>query len=195
MASPVDFISGPKTGSTPGSLVAPLSGAMTARGAPVPRKWRTSRRVSQSVRIGPASQAAPVKLASDQRPGPRARGLQEPWPHAVIADQRIRHHHHLPGIRGVREHLLVPGHAGVEDHLALSVSRPAAALALEHKAVFQRKNQGICHAGQRGQQIRGSGSPIIMSITRVPPKAVRRNTMPGGSVRISPIWAACSPSG
>src|SRR3954468_19991368 len=39
------------------------------------------------------------------------------------------------------------------------------------------------------QQILGSGSPTSSSITRLPPKLVSTSTMPGGSVRISPISA------
>src|SRR4051812_48507536 len=40
------------------------------------------------------------------------------------------------------------------------------------------------------QQILGSGSPTSSSITRLPPKLVSTSTMPGGSVRTSPISAA-----
>src|SRR5689334_19606683 len=47
----------------------------------------------------------------------------------------------------------------------------------------------------RPQQILGSGSPTSWSITRRPPNAVSTSTMPGGSVRTSPISAACSPPG
>src|SRR4051794_40352239 len=39
------------------------------------------------------------------------------------------------------------------------------------------------------QQILGNGSPTSSSITRLPPKLVSTSTMPGGSVRISPISA------
>src|SRR4051794_18812160 len=45
------------------------------------------------------------------------------------------------------------------------------------------------------QQILGSGSPTSWSITRRPPNAVSTSTMPGGSVRTSPISAACSQPG
>ena len=45
------------------------------------------------------------------------------------------------------------------------------------------------------QQIRGSGSPTSWSITRRPPKLVSTSTIPGGSVRTSPISAACSQPG
>ncbi len=45
------------------------------------------------------------------------------------------------------------------------------------------------------QQIRGSGSPTSMSTIRVPPNAVTRTTMPGGSDRIRPITAASRPTG
>src|SRR3954467_10715019 len=44
------------------------------------------------------------------------------------------------------------------------------------------------------QQILGNGSPTSWSITRRPPNAVSTSTMPGGSVRTSPISAAPSPS-
>src|SRR3954451_9270500 len=40
------------------------------------------------------------------------------------------------------------------------------------------------------QQILGSGSPTSSSITRLPPKLVSTSTMPGGSVRTSPMSAA-----
>ncbi len=40
------------------------------------------------------------------------------------------------------------------------------------------------------QQIRGSGSPMSMSTTRVPPNPVRMNTIPSGSARTSPMIAA-----
>src|SRR5450755_588993 len=53
-----------------------------------------------------------------------------------------------------------------------------------------------CHpVSSRSQQIRGSGSPTSWSMTRRPPKLVCINTMPGGSVRTSPISAACSQPG
>src|SRR3954449_12417897 len=45
------------------------------------------------------------------------------------------------------------------------------------------------------QQILGKGSPTSWSITRRPPNAVSTSTMPGGSVRTSPISAARSPPG
>ena len=45
------------------------------------------------------------------------------------------------------------------------------------------------------QQIRGSGSPTSWSITRLPPKLVCTSTIPGGSVRTSPISAASSQPG
>src|SRR3954454_1301338 len=45
------------------------------------------------------------------------------------------------------------------------------------------------------QQMRGSGSPTSWSITRRPPNAVSTSTMPGGSVRTSPISAARSHPG
>src|SRR3954453_3354391 len=45
------------------------------------------------------------------------------------------------------------------------------------------------------QQILGKGSPTSWSITRRPPNAVSTSTMPGGSVRTSPISAACSQPG
>ena len=45
------------------------------------------------------------------------------------------------------------------------------------------------------QQIRGSGSPTSWSITRLPPKLVSTSTIPGGSVRTSPISAARSQPG
>src|SRR4051794_14935590 len=45
------------------------------------------------------------------------------------------------------------------------------------------------------QQILGSGSPTSWSITRRPPNAVCTITMPGGSVRTSPMSAARSPPG
>src|SRR3954452_11048684 len=40
------------------------------------------------------------------------------------------------------------------------------------------------------QQILGSGSPTSSSMTRLPPKLVSTSTIPGGSVRTSPISAA-----
>src|SRR4051794_18892195 len=40
------------------------------------------------------------------------------------------------------------------------------------------------------QQILGSGSPTSWSITRLPPNAVSTSTIPGGSVRTSPMSAA-----
>src|SRR4051794_1136282 len=40
------------------------------------------------------------------------------------------------------------------------------------------------------QQILGSGSPTSSSMTRLPPKLVSTSTMPGGSVRTSPMSAA-----
>src|SRR3954449_2314660 len=40
------------------------------------------------------------------------------------------------------------------------------------------------------QQILGSGSPTSSSMTRLPPKLVSTRTMPGGSVRTSPMSAA-----
>src|SRR5687768_13822194 len=45
------------------------------------------------------------------------------------------------------------------------------------------------------QQILGSGSPTSWSITRLPPNAVSTSTIPGGSVRTSPISAARSQPG
>ena len=39
---------------------------------------------------------------------------------AVVADERVGHHHHLARIGGIGDHLLVPGHAGVEDNLAIA---------------------------------------------------------------------------
>src|ERR1700750_578881 len=45
------------------------------------------------------------------------------------------------------------------------------------------------------QQILGNGSPTSWSITRRPPNAVSTSTMPGGSVRTSPISAARSQPG
>src|SRR4051794_3635757 len=45
------------------------------------------------------------------------------------------------------------------------------------------------------QQILGSGSPTSWSITRRPPKAVSTSTIPGGSVRTSPMSAARSHPG
>src|SRR3954454_10209900 len=45
------------------------------------------------------------------------------------------------------------------------------------------------------QQILGRGSPTSWSITRLPPKDVSTRTMLGGSVRTSPISAACSQPG
>src|ERR1700733_9305314 len=44
-----------------------------------------------------------------------------------------------------------------------------------------------------GQQIRGSGSPTSMSMTRVAPYPVMPSTVPRGSETISPITRASSP--
>ena len=44
------------------------------------------------------------------------------------------------------------------------------------------------------QQILGRGSPTSSSITRLPPKLVSTSTIPGGSVLISPMSAACARS-
>ncbi len=62
-------------------------------------------------------------------------------------------------------------------------------------------NAGISTATGRplstrlNQQMRGSGSPTSMSTIRVPPKPVRKTTMPSGWSRISPIAAASRPRG
>ena len=50
-------------------------------------------------------------------------------------------------------------------------------------------------SSRSAQQIRGSGSPTSWSITRLPPKLVSTSTIPGGSVRTSPISAAASHPG
>src|SRR3954452_1221144 len=47
----------------------------------------------------------------------------------------------------------------------------------------------------RAQQILGKGSPTSWSMTRRPPNAVSTSTIRGGSVRTSPISAACSQPG
>ena len=56
---------------------------------------------------------------------------------AVVADQRVRRHDDLPGVRRVGQHLLVAGHRRVEYDLAERVGRRAKGEALIRRAVFQ----------------------------------------------------------
>jgi hypothetical protein len=61
---------------------------------------------------------------------------------AVVADQRVGHHHHLSGVGGVGGHLLVAAHAGVEDHLTadpVRAQRRAEQRALEDSTRLQRE--------------------------------------------------------
>src|SRR6202035_4517256 len=55
-----------------------------------------------------------------------------------------------------------------------------------------RKRHARHNLSSLDKQIRGSGPPPSGSITRRPPKLVSTSTIPGGSVRTSPISAACS---
>src|SRR5690606_508405 len=67
-------------------------------------------------------------------------------------------------------------------------------LAVGHR-VQHRVHNALGNAQLVHQQIRGNGSPTRTSTMRVPPKAVCARTIPGGSVVIRPMIAACSPSG
>ncbi len=58
------------------------------------------------------------ELAHHHRPRPHPRGLGVLVAAAVVADERMGHHHHLAGVGRVGGDLLVAGHAGVEDDLA-----------------------------------------------------------------------------
>ena len=54
----------------------------------------------------------------DERPEPWPLGLVVPAEPPVVADQRVRHHDHLAGVRRVGADLLVPGLARVDDEVA-----------------------------------------------------------------------------
>ena len=58
---------------------------------------------------------------------------------AVVADERIGHHHHLSRVGRIGDHLLVAAHAGVEDHLAVlrTLQRRAEEGALVRRTGFE----------------------------------------------------------
>ena len=107
--------------------------AMTPRSVPWSRRWRVSARVSTPRRPGiplrcnsssrvRSPRAMPDvrgELAHHQRAALDPVGFGGVVAAAVVADERVGHHHHLTRVGGIGDHLLVPGHAGVEDHLAV----------------------------------------------------------------------------
>ena len=86
---------------------------------------------------------APGQMTDHKGLRPRPDGLIVRAVHAVIADERIRHHDALSRIGRVGQDLLVAGHGGVEHHLAHPVSRSADALPVKDRAVAQ--NEGRFH--------------------------------------------------
>src|SRR3954451_15731630 len=86
-----------------------------------------------------------------------------------------------------RHHLAQPAHPQLD---ARDLAAPRVGARDADHGVGDRE---LVHA--RPQQILGSGSPTSWSMTRRPPNAVSTSTIPGGSVRTSPISAACSQPG
>jgi hypothetical protein len=62
---------------------------------------------------------------------------------AVVADQRIRHHHVLPRVGRIGENFLIPGHGGIKDDLSERRSWNSEAVAVETAAVLQEKIRGV----------------------------------------------------
>ena len=76
-------------------------------------------------------------VGDDQRSQPRADGLVVIGEAPVVADERVRHHHDLAGVRGVRADLLVAGLAGVDDEVAARGDRGAEGDAGKDRAVLE----------------------------------------------------------
>ena len=59
---------------------------------------------------------------------------------AVVADERIGHHHRLRGVAGIGHDFLIADHGSVEHQLAYRVVHGAEARALMHAAVFHHQH-------------------------------------------------------
>ena len=62
---------------------------------------------------------------------------------AVVADQRIRHHHVLARVGRIGEDLLIPGHGSIEDDLPQRGPWSPETVAVEAATVLQEKVRGV----------------------------------------------------
>ena len=86
-----------------------------------------------------------VVLPDDEPRDLHAARLEVALVDAVVADQRVRRHDDLPGVRRVGQHLLVAGHGGVEDDLAEGVGLGAERAAGVRRAVFEDEVGWVSH--------------------------------------------------
>jgi hypothetical protein len=85
----------------------------------------------------------------DEPAKPRAGRLVVGQETAVVADERVRHDHHLSRIGRVGADLLVARLAGVDDEVATGRNRRPEGHALEDRAVLERQERrpGVADAG------------------------------------------------
>src|SRR5205814_1242722 len=65
------------------------------------------------------------RIGDDEATQPRTKGLVVVDQPAIVADQRVRHHDDLPGVRRIGADLLVARLAGVDDEIAAGSNRRA----------------------------------------------------------------------
>ena len=84
-----------------------------------------------------------VVLAHDQSADGRELGFVVFFGRAVVADQRIGHHHRLARVRGVGDDFLVAHHRGVEDDFVNRLLVGSEPVAVEFAAVFEYDFLGV----------------------------------------------------
>src|SRR3954447_7464439 len=149
--------------------------------APRPGALRRRTRGTTGTAAGTAAAGRRTRTSGTGRP-PAQRPSQAPRPRARCPRP--------PGRRRTPRRTARPG-AGARPSARPS---PPGVRRRGHTRCGRRTRRSRARAWGR-QQILGSGSPTSWSMTRRPPNAVSTSTIAGGSVRTSPISAACSQPG